>query len=194
MRAEKGGAGRNAWLTLGTAASVTVNSPETLCAVYDYAAKRSEGVKGGVEVAAGMREVALKCISFNGVSRDGSPGLSSLACLYRPANWQIPRTINALNVLRAHWPEDVVAGLSTESTRYVDHLNAFRYESSLLKYVPAHSQSTQSRQHHCHFPKGPIPMGQHLLPLTHQTHLQARLRPPRSPGSHLELALWRLTR
>lgn len=32
---------------------------------------------------------------------------------------QIPRTINALNVLRAHWPEEVVAQLSTEPTRFV---------------------------------------------------------------------------
>lgn len=60
---------------------MTVNSPETLCAVFDYAARganegtergarsgRGEG-EDGVKVAATMREVALKCISFNGVSR-----------------------------------------------------------------------------------------------------------------------------
>lgn len=71
-RAERGGAGRSAWLTLGTAATVTVNSPESLCALYDHASGANVGVGGdkgekGAEVAGVMREVGLKCISFNGV-------------------------------------------------------------------------------------------------------------------------------
>ena len=74
-RAEQGGAGKDAWLTLSTAATVTVNSPDSLCALYDFASEGDKGGKGR-DTAGVMREVGLKCISFNGVRLI----LSSFAC------------------------------------------------------------------------------------------------------------------
>lgn len=100
QRAEQGGAARQAWLAVGTAASVTVNSPQTLCRVYDYAANGDKG-KEGAEVAAGMREVALKCISFNGVSvpRFLGYGMDGMACADE-ACWSICPTTRT--VYQAH--------------------------------------------------------------------------------------------
>lgn len=54
---------RHAWLTLGTAALFTVNSPDAICQLWNYAGRNKED-------AVVMREVGLKCISFNGVSID----------------------------------------------------------------------------------------------------------------------------
>jgi hypothetical protein len=48
---EKGGVGRDTWLSLTTAAIFTVNSPETLCQLFDYAAEGRD-VADRVEVAA----------------------------------------------------------------------------------------------------------------------------------------------
>ncbi|WVF71039.1 hypothetical protein IAT40_005836 [Kwoniella sp. CBS 6097] len=92
---EKGGVGPETWLTLSTGSLVTVNSPATLCSLFDYAGSRNDGLQGKIAAAAVIRETALKCISFSG----------------------IPRTINSLVALRAHLPEDVKAGLGTASTR-----------------------------------------------------------------------------
>ncbi|WWC91428.1 uncharacterized protein L201_006374 [Kwoniella dendrophila CBS 6074] len=88
---------RKTWLTIGTATLITVNSPETLCQLWDYAGKK-------VEDAGIMREVGLKCISFNG----------------------IPRTINGLGALRAHLPEDVKKALPTKAYRQPDESNISR--------------------------------------------------------------------
>ncbi|WVR09260.1 hypothetical protein IAU60_006325 [Kwoniella sp. DSM 27419] len=85
---------RHAWLTLGTAALVTLNSPDTICQLWDYAGERKEDA----EV---MREVGLKCISLNG----------------------IPRTINALGAFQSHLPEDVRAALPTQAYRRPDPSN-----------------------------------------------------------------------
>ncbi|WVQ96925.1 hypothetical protein IAU59_004033 [Kwoniella sp. CBS 9459] len=94
-RGEEGGIGPETWLTLSTGSLVTVNSPDTLCALFDYASNRSRGLDEKVKAAAVIRETALKCISFSG----------------------IPRTINSLVALRAHLPADVTAGLGTDQTR-----------------------------------------------------------------------------
>ncbi|WWD15582.1 hypothetical protein CI109_100004 [Kwoniella shandongensis] len=86
--------GRDAWLTVGTAAIMTVNATEALGHLWDYAGKKSTD-------AAIIREAGLKCISFNG----------------------IPRTINGLGAFHGHLPEDVLAALDTKSYRHVDESN-----------------------------------------------------------------------
>ncbi|WOO78006.1 Dol-P-Man:Man(5)GlcNAc(2)-PP-Dol alpha-1,3-mannosyltransferase [Vanrija pseudolonga] len=93
-RGEAGGVGRETWLSVGSAVLFTVNSPDAVTALYNYAAE-GEGVAGKVEVAVIMREIGLKCISFNG----------------------IPKTINNLNFLYDHLSADVQAGLSKEPQR-----------------------------------------------------------------------------
>ncbi|WVQ84526.1 hypothetical protein IAT38_006680 [Cryptococcus sp. DSM 104549] len=82
---------KDAWLTLGTAAIFTVNAPEALGHLWDYAGKE-------VRDAALMREAGLKCISFNG----------------------IPRTINGLGAFRSHLPEDVQQALDKQAYRQND--------------------------------------------------------------------------
>lgn len=83
-RAESGGAGPEAWITLIAAAGVTVNSPESFVNAWEWARPFLRGDQGeGVKLASGrsvrgiegerwgagmIREVGLKCISFNGVS------------------------------------------------------------------------------------------------------------------------------
>ncbi|KAL8286671.1 hypothetical protein RQP46_004199 [Phenoliferia psychrophenolica] len=92
------GLGHDTWLTLSTAALVTLNSPATLCELYSYATKdlsEKDAVAGAVERAAILREVGLKCISFSG----------------------IPRTINSLGALRSHLPPAVASQLNTAATR-----------------------------------------------------------------------------
>lgn len=70
-KGESGGISVPSWLTLSTAALVTSNSPATLCQLYSYAVKRTDGeeVRKRVEAAAVIRESALKCISFSGIPR-----------------------------------------------------------------------------------------------------------------------------
>ncbi|KAJ5902930.1 hypothetical protein N7495_003458 [Penicillium taxi] len=79
------------WLALSTAATITMNSPESLSILYQLASTTSNDV----ETAELMREVGLKCISFNG----------------------IPRTINCLNAFKASLPESIGAQLSRSPTR-----------------------------------------------------------------------------
>ncbi|KAK8843937.1 hypothetical protein IAR55_006729 [Kwoniella newhampshirensis] len=86
--------GKDAWLTLGTAAIMTVNAPDALGHLWDYAGRKSTD-------AAVMREAGLKCISFNG----------------------IPRTINGLGAFRQHLPTDVQAELGTTAYRHIDSSN-----------------------------------------------------------------------
>lgn len=75
-----------------TAATMTMNSPDSLAALYQLASSTSSNP---VEDAELMREVGLKCISFNG----------------------IPRTINCLNAFKASLPDPVSAQLSRTPTR-----------------------------------------------------------------------------
>ncbi|KAJ5522675.1 hypothetical protein N7513_013248 [Penicillium frequentans] len=79
------------WIALSTAATMTMNSPESLAVLYQLASSTSDNV----ETAELMREVGLKCISFNG----------------------IPRTINCLNAFRTSLPEAVGNQLSRTPTR-----------------------------------------------------------------------------
>ncbi|KAF7712370.1 Uncharacterized protein PECH_003316 [Penicillium ucsense] len=81
------------WLALSTAATMTMNSPDSLAALYHVASNTAPN--SAVSSAELMREVGLKCISFNG----------------------IPRTINCLNAFRASLPEDITSQLSTTPTR-----------------------------------------------------------------------------
>jgi len=51
--AENNGAGNDVWLTLSTGALVTVNSPASLCELYDYASeKKGKDVKEQIRIAA----------------------------------------------------------------------------------------------------------------------------------------------
>ncbi|KAK4695160.1 hypothetical protein P7C70_g8603, partial [Phenoliferia sp. Uapishka_3] len=95
LAAKSKGLAHDTWLTLSTAALVTLNSPATLCELYSYATKDLKEEAGAVERAAIMREVGLKCISFSG----------------------IPRTINSLGALRSHLPESVASQLNIKGTR-----------------------------------------------------------------------------
>jgi hypothetical protein len=89
-----------AWLTLGTAATMTMNSPESLLELHRVATARS-GSTQKVYVAELMREVGLKCISFNG----------------------IPRTINCLGAFYAGLPPEISSALSKSPTRVVNESN-----------------------------------------------------------------------
>ncbi|KAM5356671.1 hypothetical protein ACJ41O_003317 [Fusarium nematophilum] len=90
-------AGRNlgirSWLTVSAAATFTLNSPDSLPILHRVASSRQPG--SAVQTAEYIREVGLKCISFNG----------------------IPRTINSLNAFHASLPEDVASKLSTTPSR-----------------------------------------------------------------------------
>ncbi|KAF2467737.1 uncharacterized protein BDR25DRAFT_266735 [Lindgomyces ingoldianus] len=97
--------GRPSWLALSTAATMTMNSPDSMLVLYKVASA-SKPVEEGVAIAEFMREVGLKCIGFNGV----------------------PRTINMLNAFRGALPSSVVSSLSTTPTRFptpsnVDSIN-----------------------------------------------------------------------
>jgi hypothetical protein len=60
--------GRPSWLALSTAATMTMNSPDSMVALYKSASKE-EPVREKAQVVELMREVGLKCIGFNGVCR-----------------------------------------------------------------------------------------------------------------------------
>lgn len=56
---------------------MTMNSPESLTELWKFATKTAGEEGEGVKVAELMREVGLKCISFNGVSY-----VYSVSCFY----------------------------------------------------------------------------------------------------------------
>lgn len=58
--------GRPSWLALSTATTMTMNSPESMVALYNTASA-SKSASESVAIAELMREVGLKCIGFNGV-------------------------------------------------------------------------------------------------------------------------------
>ncbi|KAH6881902.1 hypothetical protein BKA58DRAFT_305979 [Alternaria rosae] len=92
--------GRPSWLGISTAATMTMNSPESMVALYNSStASRPEDE--GVATAEFMREIGLKCIGFNG----------------------IPRTINMLNAFRAELPSSIASKLNTKPTRFPDPSN-----------------------------------------------------------------------
>ncbi|KAI9376198.1 hypothetical protein BJX61DRAFT_491150 [Aspergillus egyptiacus] len=82
------------WLALVTAATMTMNSPASLTALFEQVSS-SQSSAEQIRTAELMREVGLKCISFNG----------------------IPRTINCLNAFKASLPDSVASALSKTPTR-----------------------------------------------------------------------------
>jgi hypothetical protein len=77
---------------------MTMNSPESLAALFTLAttsAPTSTTTPTDLEIAELMREVGLKCISFNG----------------------IPRTINSLNAFKTALPDTIADNLSKTPTR-----------------------------------------------------------------------------
>lgn len=96
--------GRSPWLTLSAAATFTLNSPDALHALYQAATSSSISkplVHEPVAAAGLIREVGLKCISFNG----------------------IPRTINCLGAFRSSLDDSVRQKLSTVPSRQLDPSN-----------------------------------------------------------------------
>ncbi|KAL7629841.1 hypothetical protein AAE478_001364 [Parahypoxylon ruwenzoriense] len=84
------------WVTLSTAVSATLNCPEAMTQIFHLAnSSPSTEPRTPVQNAELIREVGLKCISFNG----------------------IPRSINTLGAFRGSLPPEVVSGLSTTPTR-----------------------------------------------------------------------------
>ncbi|KAI0114339.1 hypothetical protein GGR51DRAFT_503964 [Nemania sp. FL0031] len=88
--------GLPAWVTVSTAVSATMNCPEAMTQVLDLANTRnSQSQRTPAQNAELIREVGLKCISFNG----------------------IPRTINTLGAFFRSLPPDVASSLATTPTR-----------------------------------------------------------------------------
>ncbi|OIW22816.1 hypothetical protein CONLIGDRAFT_638065 [Coniochaeta ligniaria NRRL 30616] len=91
--------GRNPWLTISAAATFTLNSPDALHSLFQVSQQQqSHQPRDAAEL---IREVGLKCISFNG----------------------IPRTINCLGAFRSGLDASVQSQLSTKPSRYVDASN-----------------------------------------------------------------------
>lgn len=76
-----------------TAATFTLNSPDSLPTLHAVAS--SQPGQNPIQTAEFIREVGLKCISFNG----------------------IPRTINCLNAFYASLPNSITSQLSTRPSR-----------------------------------------------------------------------------
>ncbi|KAI2605594.1 mitochondrial protein [Hypoxylon sp. NC1633] len=89
--------GLPAWITLSTAVSATMNCPEAMTQIFHLANSTATSTEtpSPVQNAELIREVGLKCISFNG----------------------IPRSINILGAFWSSLPADVASLLSTTPTR-----------------------------------------------------------------------------
>ncbi|ORY70457.1 uncharacterized protein BCR38DRAFT_333580 [Pseudomassariella vexata] len=87
--------GLPAWVTMSTAVSATLNCPEAMTSIFQLANLTAPSTRNPVQNAELVREVGLKCISFNG----------------------IPRSINCLNAFYSSLPPDVASSLSTQPTR-----------------------------------------------------------------------------
>ncbi|KAI0134823.1 mitochondrial protein [Daldinia grandis] len=89
--------GLPAWVTLSTAVSATLNCPEAMTQIFHLAnsTTTTDEQRTPVQNAELIREVGLKCISFNG----------------------IPRSINTLGAFRNSLPAHVASSLSTTPTR-----------------------------------------------------------------------------
>ncbi|KAL2845294.1 hypothetical protein BJY01DRAFT_234999 [Aspergillus pseudoustus] len=86
---------QSSWLALSTAATMTMNSPASLTALFEYITSIQLSSEEQIQTAETMREVGLKCISFNG----------------------IPRTINCLGTFKSSLPPAIASSLSTTPTR-----------------------------------------------------------------------------
>ncbi|KAF1996395.1 hypothetical protein P154DRAFT_498764 [Amniculicola lignicola CBS 123094] len=82
------------WLTMSTAATMTMNSPASLSVLHALASAEKP-LPIAVQNAELMREVGLKCIGFNG----------------------IPRTINSLGAFTASLPPSILPLLTQTPTR-----------------------------------------------------------------------------
>ncbi|KAK3689495.1 hypothetical protein B0T22DRAFT_408526, partial [Podospora appendiculata] len=94
--------GERPWLTLTAAATFTLNSPASLLILHTIASS-PPSTTTPLAAAELIREIGLKCISFNG----------------------IPRSINCLNSFRFSLPttDRWVADLATAPTRSIDAAN-----------------------------------------------------------------------
>ncbi|RVX73074.1 hypothetical protein B0A52_02200 [Exophiala mesophila] len=83
-----------AWLTISTATTMTMNSPSSLVELYHYTQSLPDAPSGPKTIEL-MREVGLKCISFNG----------------------IPRSINCLGAFKEGLPQDVFSQITPPPSR-----------------------------------------------------------------------------
>ncbi|KAK3936857.1 hypothetical protein QBC46DRAFT_394062 [Diplogelasinospora grovesii] len=95
--------GNRPWLTLSAAATFTLNSPASLSALHQVATSDPSGPISPLAGAELIREVGLKCISFNG----------------------IPRSINCLGAFRSdllarYSGSDWLSKLETKPSRALD--------------------------------------------------------------------------
>ncbi|PKS06109.1 hypothetical protein jhhlp_007943 [Lomentospora prolificans] len=94
--ATKRNIGFKPWVVLSSAATFTLNSPESLAILQDVASTSSSSTSlSPVQTAELIREVGLKCISFNG----------------------IPRSINCLNAFYASLSPEITSRLETKASR-----------------------------------------------------------------------------
>ncbi|KAF7948303.1 uncharacterized protein EAE97_003714 [Botrytis byssoidea] len=88
------------WLTISTAATMTMNSPDSMIELFRLATKDKDHAHA-VKTVEQMREVGLKCIGFNG----------------------IPRTINVLGQFRANLPDEIMNSLNKTPSRELTTAN-----------------------------------------------------------------------
>ncbi|GAP86971.1 putative mitochondrial protein [Rosellinia necatrix] len=105
--AQEKNVGLPAWVTVSTAVSATMNCPEAMTEIFHLANTRSATSRTPVQNAELIREVGLKCISFNG----------------------IPRSINTLGAFWKSLPEPVSSSLSTTPTRKLTAVNLGRRQA-----------------------------------------------------------------
>ncbi|KAJ9609763.1 hypothetical protein H2200_006091 [Cladophialophora chaetospira] len=101
------GVGIPAWLTISTATTMTMNSPQSMIELFNVASSQPSA-PSPPDTAGLMREVGLKCISFNG----------------------IPRTINVLGAFREGMPKDVFDKIPSAPSR---KLTAENIDDSLAR-------------------------------------------------------------
>ncbi|EGS22251.1 uncharacterized protein CTHT_0017700 [Thermochaetoides thermophila DSM 1495] len=97
--------GERPWIALSAAATFTLNSPASLLILHDVATTNPPPDTTPLSPLAAaelIREIGLKCISFNG----------------------IPRTINCLGAFKAGLSPSITSQLSTTPTRTVTPSNA----------------------------------------------------------------------
>ncbi|KAK4242829.1 hypothetical protein C8A03DRAFT_10974 [Achaetomium macrosporum] len=89
--------GERPWVTLSAAATFTLNSPSSLLILHDLASSSSSRTLSPLPTAELIREIGLKCISFNG----------------------IPRTINCLGAFKSGLDPSLAAQLATTPSRHL---------------------------------------------------------------------------
>ncbi|TKA67393.1 hypothetical protein B0A55_07829 [Friedmanniomyces simplex] len=109
--------GMPAWLTASTAATMTLNSPQSLLELYGLAtsSRYNKGQDNKVWTAELMREVGLKCIGLNGVRRIVLVPIVATGLNKHIS--QVPRTINSLGAFYNGLPPDVQTELQKRKPR-----------------------------------------------------------------------------